>query len=348
MPSRKALFMNPTFDHMLSLLRASLNDSPPDIPLLSTNEWEQLFWLARKHGVVTMINDAIERLPDNKQPQGDIALSWTLSAERTRYHYAHQAQVLESIDQKAQAEGIPYILLKGMSLSRYYPRPDSRPCGDIDICFPHHYQQGNALLGSPNAPTEGKHSEIVVDGVTVENHRQLLDLNYRSQKKAEEYIWKSIDNASSDHFLPPMADMVYLLMHTICHLTAKFKLPLRNIIDWGMFLRANRDTLKPAECNKLLRQLGMTDAFNMLTQLSSEFIGADLSMFISRPLPKKDITRMRELILTKKYLEPVPKNLPVLKYFLAKIKRHWQRRWLYRYLPSTRIERILTVARHIL
>ena len=106
--------MNPTFDHMLSLLRASLNDSPPDIPLLSTNEWEQLFWLARKHGVVTMINDAIERLPDDKQPQGDIALSWTLSAERTRYHYAHQAQVLESIDQKAQTEGIPYILLKGM------------------------------------------------------------------------------------------------------------------------------------------------------------------------------------------------------------------------------------------
>ena len=229
MPSRKALFMNPTFDHMLSLLRASLNDSPPDIPLLSTNEWEQLFWLARKHGVVTMINDAIERLPDDKQPQGDIALSWTLSAERTRYHYAHQAQVLESIDQKAQAEGIPYILLKGMSLSRYYPRPDSRPCGDIDICFPHHYQQGNALLGSPNAPTEGKHSEIVVDGVTVENHRQLLDLNYRSQKKAEEYIWKSIDDSSSDHFLPPMADMVYLLMHTICHLTAKFKLPLRRM-----------------------------------------------------------------------------------------------------------------------
>ena len=207
-----------------------------------------------------------------------------------------------------------------MSLSRYYPRPDSRPCGDIDICFPHHYQQGNALLGSPNAPTEGKHSEIVVDGVTVENHRQLLDLNYRSQKKAEEYIWKSIDDSSSDHFLPPMADMVYLLMHTICHLTAKFKLPLRNIIDLGMFLRANRDTLKPAECNKLLRQLGMTDAFNMLTQLSSEFIGADLSMFISRPLPKKDITRMRELILTKKYLESVPKNLPVLKYFRLKSK----------------------------
>ena len=157
--------METTTQNMLTLLHISLSGKKPDIPVFSYKEWEDIYWLARKHGVVTMINDAIEMLPPDHQPQGDIALSWTLSAERTRYHFNHQAEVLQRIDSKAQAEGLPYVLLKGMSLARLYPRPDSRACGDIDICFPHNYEQGNALLGNPNplyqpAPCRSLYMEV--------------------------------------------------------------------------------------------------------------------------------------------------------------------------------------------
>ena len=117
--------MDSTTQYMLALLRASLNETTPNLPTIDTGEWERIYWLARKHGVVTMVNDAIEKLPSEQQPQGDIALSWTLSAERTRYHYAHQTEVLQAIDQKARAENLPYILLKGMTLAKLYPRPDS-------------------------------------------------------------------------------------------------------------------------------------------------------------------------------------------------------------------------------
>ena len=79
--------MDTTTHNMLILLRISLSGKKPEIPLFTYKEWEDIYWLARKHGVVTMINDAIEMLPPDLQPQGDIALSWTLSAERTRYHF---------------------------------------------------------------------------------------------------------------------------------------------------------------------------------------------------------------------------------------------------------------------
>lgn len=335
--------MDSTTRNMLALLRASLNNSTPDITSLDTDEWERIFWLARKHGVVTMINDAIELLPPEQQPQGDIALSWTLSAERTRYHFNHQQQVLHLIDQKAKAENLPYILLKGMSLARLYPHPDSRPCGDIDICFPNNYERGNTLLGCPDAQIVGKHAETEIDGVTIENHLQLLDLHYRSQRRAEQYIWNAINHSTDGHFLSPMSNMVYLLMHTVSHLTAKYKLPLRNILDWGIFLRANRNTLNPTECHKVLHHIGMVDAFELLTHIAAEFIGDNLSMFILSPLRQDDVERMRELILTKKYLDPVPKGLPLPKYILARMRRNRHRRWLYRYLPSSRPERILNI-----
>ena len=92
--------MDTTTQNMLALLRISLSGKKPEIPAFTYKEWEDVYWLARKHGVVTMINDAIEMLPPDLQPQGDIALSWTLSAERTRYHFNHQTEVLELIDRK--------------------------------------------------------------------------------------------------------------------------------------------------------------------------------------------------------------------------------------------------------
>ena len=337
--------MDKTTQNMLALLQISLSGKKPEIAPLSYQEWEDVYWLSRKHGVVTMINDAIEMLPPDQQPQGDIALSWTLSAERTRYHFNHQAQVLQHIDSKAQAEGLPYVVLKGMSLARLYPRPDSRACGDIDICFPHNYERGNALLGNPDATVDGKHAEMVIDGVNVENHLHLLDLHYKSQRQAEEYVWQTLETVPADHSLSPQANVVYLLMHTVCHLTAKFKLPLRNIIDWGIFLRSNRDVLDPHACHRVMRHIGMDDAFNLLTYLAGEIIDTDLSLFINGRLRQDDVDRMRELIVSKGYLDPVPKGLPWHKRIAARLRRRRQRRWLYRYLPSTSAERMRNLIR---
>ena len=344
--------MDATIRQMLALLRSSLNATPPDLLPADDSEWEKLFWLARKHGVVTMINDAIEQLPAAQQPQGDIALSWSLSAERTHYHYQHQAQVLALLRQRADQQGLRLGLIKGMSLSRHYPIPCSRACGDIDIFFlplnTDNYQRGNALLGCPDAALDGKHAEVTIDGVQVENHLHFLDLNYISQRRAERYILSSLSRVSPEGYLDPMANLVYLLMHTVCHLTAKFKLPLRNIIDWGIFLRANADQLDPASCRALMRRIGMLPAFNILTSLAGEFVGADFHVFIKGSLPPDDIHRMRELILEKKYLEPIPAGLPLLQRFRTRMQRNRQRRWLYRYLPSTAPERLWGNIHHFL
>ena len=342
--------MDPVTSLMLALLRGSLNNTLPDSLPSTTDEWTQVYWLARKHGVVTMINDVIERLPEEQQPQGDIALSWSLSAERTRYHYEHQSQVLDALRSKAADQGLKVLVLKGLSLSRYYPTPSSRACGDIDIAFlpltRDNFQRGNSLLGIPEGKIHGKHTETTIEGVPVENHLQFLDLNYKSQILAEQYIKDSLDLVTDECFLPPMADMVYLLMHTICHITAKFKLPLRNILDWGMFIQGNRQLLDAAECHRLIRRIGMEPAFNMLTYLAAEFTGADLSCYIRGRLPRRDIERMRNLMLQKDYREPLPKGLKLFQLFFLRLRRNSQSRWLYRYLPSTFVERTRNNLKH--
>lgn len=340
--------MNRITELMLELLRCSLNGQQPQLSQMPPDGWEKIYWLSRKHGVVTMVYDAIEKLPEELRPQGDIALSWELSAERTRYHFAHQAQVLETIRKKANEAGIKLILIKGMSLAKLYPRPDSRACGDIDIYFPNNYQKGNEILGNPEATLDGKHAEMKIDGVDVENHLHFLDLNYISQHRAEKYIIKSLKEASPEGYLPPMGNMVYLLMHTVCHLTAKVKLPLRNILDWGIFLKANQEQLNPAECHKIMRHIHMDEAFNILTLLAGEFIGTDLSQYIDKKnVRTEDVEKIRNMILNKDYMPPVPKELKGLKRLKVRYDRNRQRKWLYRYLPSNGLERICINIIHV-
>lgn len=329
-----------TINLMLALLRCSLNGTQPDFLPISEKEWTQVFWLCRKHGVVTMINDVIDELPDELKPQGDIALSWSLSAERTRYHYARQEQVLAKIQQMATEAGLQLVLIKGMTLSKLYPHPSSRACGDIDVYFPGNYRKGNQLLGAPEAELDGKHAEMAVDGVTVENHIRFLDQGYISQRRAEKFITDSLGQVSTEGELPPMANMVYLLMHTVSHLTAKIKLPLRNFIDWGIFLRANQDRLDPIECHKVMNKIGMDYAFNIFTLLAGEFIGTDLSRYVNDKVIPADVERMRLMILNKDYQAPLDRTLPLLKRLAARLKRNRQRRWLYRYLPSNAAERL--------
>lgn len=332
--------MTQTTDLLLYLLRCSLNGSRPHIAPLPADGWKQLFDLAHAHGVVALTNDAIERLPEEQRPQGNIAFSWALSAERTRHHFARQQRLLASLRRQAEEAGIPMVVIKGMSLARLYPRPDSRACGDIDIYFPGNYQQGNALLGCPQAEIDGKHAHAEIDGIPIENHLHFLDLHYTSQRRAERYIVRSLRKPFAGNELPTMANMVYLLMHTVCHLTAKDKVTLRNILDWGLFLREHQKELSPAECRRVMRHIHMEPAFNILTALAADFVGADLSAFVDRDnLRPDDVERMRHLLLQRHYLPPVPPELRHFKRLLARYRRNRQRRWLYRYLPSNALER---------
>lgn len=337
----------PTQQALLTLLRASLQRTVA--PLEGSVDWKALFLMARQHGVVTLLYDAILLLPAEQQPQGNMALSWALSAEHTREHYAHQQEVLQQLADKARAAALPMLIVKGMDLSPLYPVPTSRACGDIDVYFFDRYADGNALLGNADATLDGKHSEVVVDGVMVENHLTFLDQQHRRQRQAEQLIRDSLPHATTDGMgichLAPDGNMVYLLMHTVSHLTAKYKMPLRNMVDWGLFLDTHRHLLSPQQCRQAVRSIGMSDAFLLLTSLAAEFTGKDLQSYLFGPVRAEDRQRMRQLILDKDYYAHVPDALSFSAQLRLRVRRYRSRHWLYRYLPITRREWMANILR---
>lgn len=120
---------------LLALLRPTITPSilQPNILNLSEEDWTRLFTLAAQHGVTALLFDTILRLPEQQQPSRALKIRWALSSEAIEKRHAQQTRAAHELTTLFASHGVRTILLKGLGLSIYYPRPEHRECGDIDL-----------------------------------------------------------------------------------------------------------------------------------------------------------------------------------------------------------------------
>ena len=131
---------------------------------------------------------------------------------------------------------VPYVLLKGTEAAKYYPNPQFRALGDIDIITRHDdfdtaYQY---FLNQGYQIQKNYEREIAFykDGVLVELHRSFAKLN---DARFAEYLDNLIiSNINPTHQLPDQINGLVLLEHISQHLVKG--LGLRQIIDWMMYV----------------------------------------------------------------------------------------------------------------
>lgn len=96
--------------------------------------WHELPKQAELHGMAPLLWHHLQRLnfPIPTETKRTLHALYL----RHRAHYQHNQQVLLDITKLFQSAGIRAILLKGLALAhQYYPEPDLRPVGDIDLLF---------------------------------------------------------------------------------------------------------------------------------------------------------------------------------------------------------------------
>ncbi|MDE8722545.1 nucleotidyltransferase family protein, partial [Alistipes putredinis] len=96
---------------------------------LTEEDWNRLFTLAAQHGVTALLFDMILRLPEQQQPSRALKIRWALSSEAIEKRHAQQTRAAHELTTLFASHGVRTILLKGLGLSIYYPRPEHRECG---------------------------------------------------------------------------------------------------------------------------------------------------------------------------------------------------------------------------
>lgn len=168
---------------------------------------------------------------------------------------------------------VPYVILKGTAAAKYYPCPEYRTMGDIDIMtsredFDCVYK---SLLEDDFSVLEESEREIVFEkfGIVVELHQFFASLNEPEQSKYLDDL--ILANINPSHVLPDPINGLVLLEHISQHM--EHGLGLRQIIDWMMFVdKCLSDEEWPA-FREMAERIGMDRLAVYTTRMCEIYLG---------------------------------------------------------------------------
>ena len=307
---------------------------------VTPGSWERIYRMAADHGLSAVVWDGICRLPAAQQPPRETRIRWALSAEKLEERYRHQQQTASKLAARFSEEGLRMLLLKGLGLSRDYPLPEHRECGDIDIYLYGQSDKGDRVLHEIGAHLYfdvPKHSEYVWDGVLIENHRTILNVRRnRTERELNAVLVRLLEKEGTHGLAPgiqaPRAtfNAIFLIRHAAVHFQ-KEGIVLRHLCDWACFLTRHWDEIDHALFRTAMEDYRMDRFADLMTAAAVEYLGAEV------PGPECEagmLGRFMEEVLT---LSPMPDKL--LPRLLRKLSGPYRNRWRLREVLRTPVWR---------
>lgn len=128
----------------LRLVRLGIGHSAE--PLREPVDWNTMEALATKQGLLGVVLDGIQQLPDDQRPPKVQMLQWIGQVvQGYEQRYVEYRKAIDSLATFYTAHGFRMMLLKGYACGRDWPRPEHRPYGDIDIWLFGKQKEADAL-----------------------------------------------------------------------------------------------------------------------------------------------------------------------------------------------------------
>lgn len=299
-----------THDLFLSLVRLGIGHTD------STNftdkvDWVALKTLADQHGLSAVVLDGLNEVSKSNSQlstlNSQLKLSWIGEVMQSyEQRYMQYESAIGSLAGWYNQHGYKMMVLKGYACSLDWPKPEHRPCGDIDIWLFGQQREADAALGSwfkvlaeasdqgrahdPNFKIDkGHHHHTVFEwqGFTVENHYDFLNVHHHKSNVEMEAILKDLGKDDS-HFVELHGEKVYLpsanlhalflLRHSMSNF-ASTGFQLRQLLDWAFFVEKHGEEIdwKWLECQ--LEHFGMKKLYDVFNAICVEDLGFDVKLF---------------------------------------------------------------------
>ncbi len=250
-----------------------MNDEAGTISLIKKALWgtgeltanEGVFNDLRDHTLVALPADLLSSadLPE------ELAARWKDAiVQQLMQYYKYKQQESEL------PVAVPYVILKGSAAGRYYPRPEYRAMGDIDIMtrMEDFSAACEALLenGYEEIPcSESRHRQFIRDGIIVEVHQSFAVPG--GSERAEKIDRLIVDNINPTHYLPDLVNGIVLLEHIRYHLRGG--IGLRQILDWMLFVNQCLPDQKWPEFRAMVDRTDMEVLAAAVTRMCELYLG---------------------------------------------------------------------------
>lgn len=248
-----------------NFLRVALTGEKPDMGHVETSEWWSLFRLLQRNHVLALCYDAAVT---SGVPR-EVLLPWLAERQKAMEWHRYQKQVQQEIVSLMEQHGIKTLVLKGTHLSQYYPQPELREFGDLDLYFYDQHDEADRVakekLGAEVRNDSHHHSKYNYRGVTVESHYDFINTHFPHSNRRYEALLKK-------HAPSPTFEVLFLLRHMACHFAAS-RITLRDMVDWTLTCRALADKVDWQLVKKAIEDFGMTDFVAALNTIVENRLG---------------------------------------------------------------------------
>lgn len=307
---------------VLNLIRKVVDaNSDIDYQLMNRVNWREVMALCSSQGVVRICFDALEGLDESSRPPKMMLMEWFGQVVSHENLCKQHKVALGHLAQFYEQEGIRMMLLKGYGLSLFWPKPERRPLGDIDCYnFGQHEladRRMSEVYGIEIDNSHHKHSVFQFENTTVENHYSFLNLHgHRSTAEIERILVEEVkkdlnldlneDREIRNLYYPSVRfNSLYLLRHSAEHF-ASVDINLRQVLDWGFFVRANDVDWKWLLCQ--LDKVGMKQYLAVLNAICVRYLGFDASLFPALEADERLVERSLNDILSPEFQKERHKN----------------------------------------
>ena len=274
----------------LALVRAGIGHVQ-NVPL-SDIDWPAVRNLADQQGLYAVVLDGIERLPGKSRPPEDPLLEWIGEVlQDYEFRYEQYRKTHAEMAAFYHSHGFRMMVLKGYACSLDWPKPNHRPCGDIDIWqFGRQKDADLAVANEKGIEIDNSHHHHTIFNwgeFTVENHYDFIDVHHRKVGPRLEKIFKELGQDDS-HFVEMNGEKVYLpsvnlhalflVYHTMLHFTST-EMSMRQILDWGFFVKKHHDEVDWDWLTGLVNELHLNDFFNVINAICVDDLGFDANIF---------------------------------------------------------------------
>ena len=314
-----------------------------NIPL--SVDWECLWKMASQQGVSPICLDGLQILDKGSgcltMIPKPLKMQWIASVVKQEKAYIGQWYAARDLADLYCNHGIDTYVLKGFSLSRLYPKPEHRPCTDMDCYLKDAYEEGNRVAKGNGLTVDCsyyKHSKILLKGLTVENHQYLLPVKGSGKAKRFEHelrFW--IEDGNNDYIgdsqlkaTSPFFDAVYVLAHAQEHFLND-GIILRHICDWAMVLKTYANKLDWDEWKRVCKEYGLLSFGYAMSRLAHRVCG----VIVPFDCPKDDEADRRLLDDTLYRKTTVDGRRSDMRVRIDLVKNMFRNSWKYRMFSDT-------------
>lgn len=262
--------MDKTLQALFALLQAGLwgifDEAAASAFPLSAGEWERVFTLARQQTVTGIAFRGLDFLPEEAAPPMGIMAKWMAHADRIEQSNRVMNETVAKLYGYFASAGVEAVLQKGQGVAAMYPEPLLRECGDIDLYFPGHDGVSDPLAGIDGAVRERQPDDswsYVVDGIIVEHHTDLLDIQ---SPRAKRYVQKLIQEKGFEKVVTgdgvevlvpaPEVNLLLLSSHILKHAFG-VGIGLRQFCDYAVARRYYEGRVNEEEMREIWRMTGL-------------------------------------------------------------------------------------------